>query len=760
MNSKLKNIGGLFRNARTRTIIIFTGIILAFALVMGLVRLFGTASGPESQAQLSGPRGNLQSIPGGFDRPVTPEYAQLQAKQNVLQAQIAEKQGTSAMPTIISSSSYGQAGKATVNANCCSSCCGQGTTAGAFPPKVSSSLKPGTLVYDANGSVIGTLGPDGKVRNANGLVVGAVGPDGLVRDANGNVIGAAGVAAADTPVYDANGNLIGTSGADGKVRDANGNIIGTVGSDGLVRDANGNIVGKAGNTVAGTPAYDANGKLIGYVGSDGKVRDASGNIVGTVGPDGTVRDANGKIIGKAVVSPGSAGTPIYDSQGRLIGYASSDGKVRDTSGKVIGVLGADGKVRDTSGKVIGQAGNVVSGTPVYDANGRLIGVVGPDGKVRDANGNLIGTVGPDGVVRDASGNVIGKVGPTIPGTPVYDAQGRLVGVAGADGKVRDASGKIIGTVGIDGVVRDAQGNPIGSTNVGPAAAGTLPSTSQNLIGGVPGAATLPGTSGQQSPQLQALMQRQAAVVSAQKAEQLRMQIQSAMTGQANQLLAAWGPPTQAYVAGIPPVNKEGLATSGVAGGTGVSGGGGQPPAVKAGTVMFAVLLTAVDTDEPGPILATIAEGKFKGGRLIGNIQNQGQKVQLNFNTLVLPNIPSSIHINTVAIDEKTARTAFSSRTDNHYLLRYGSLFASSFIEGYGQATLTSGNTVISNDTTTVTKSPNLSPSGKFQVALGNVGNRYSSVVGQIFSTPPTVYVNSGTAMGILFLQDLPALPTG
>jgi len=707
-NAKLKNITGLFKDTRTRTIIIFTGVILAIAIIMGLVRFFGQSAGPESQAQVAGPA-NIQSIPGGFDKPVSAEYAQLQEKQNQLQAQMAAKQGTSSVPTIIRSSSFGQTGQTAAGSSCCSSCCGQ-QPGGAFPPKVASDLKPGTLIYDANGNVIGTLGPDGKVRNANGLVIGTVGPDGLVRDINGNIIGA------------------------------------------------------AGNTPMGTPVYDANGKLIGTVGPDGKVRDANGNILGTVGPDGLVRDANGNVVGKAVVSahPANAGRPVYDSQGRLIGYAGADGKVRDLSGKEIGTVGADGVVRDASGNVIGTAGDTVPGTPVYDSNGRLIGVVGADGKVRDANGNILGTVGPDGVVRDASGNVVGKTGPTITGTPAYDAQGRLIGIVGPDGKVRDANGKVVGTVGIDGVVRDTSGNPIGSTNVGTAAAGgqtaaaNLAATAAN-VGGIPGVTTLPGQGGQ-TPQLQVLVQRQQALISAQKADQLKNQFQGAMAGQANQLLAAWGPPTQGFVAGIP--TKEELGAAGQLGGAGAAGvAGTKPPAVKAGSIMFAVLMTSINTDEPGPILATIVEGKFKGGRLIGSIQNQGRKVQLNFNTLTLPDIPTSIPINAIAIDEKTARTAFSSKTDNHYLLRYGSLFASSFIEGYGQATLTSGTTVINSQTATQVSSPNLSPKGKFQVALGNVGNRYGSIAGNLFNTPPTVYVYPGTAMGILFLSDLAALPT-
>lgn len=645
MNIKLQNLNGLMRNARTRTIIIFTGAILLFAVIIGLIRFFNAGNGSASQAQVRSTP-TLQSVPGGFGRPETVEYARLQEQQNLLQSQAAARQGTSAIPTIIRASNFAGPEGASTCPNCCNCPGGSSGAGGTVSTSQSSSLAPNTLVYNAQGKVIGTLGPDGKVRNANGILVGTVGPDGLVRDANGNIIGSAGAAQ------------------------------------------------------SGAPVYDAQGRVIGKVGPDGQVRDANGNIIGTVGPDGLVRDANGTVIGKAAVTSSKA----------------------------------------------------VPGTPVYDAAGRLIGTVGADGKVRDANGNVIGTVGPDGVVRDSNGNIIGKTGPTVPGKPVYDAQGRLVGIVGADGKMRDANGKVIGTLGLDNVVRDANGNILGNTTPAGTAIPTPPAAT----------ATLPSSlGGPQNAQVQSILQRQAQQVSTQRAEQLKQQLQGLMMGQANQLLAAWVSPVQQSVAGNPPQTSGvgvGVGSNG-AGGLGGGGANGAPASVKAGTVMFGVLITSINSDQPGPVLATIVNGRFKGGRLVGSLTNQGDTILLSFNLLTLPNVSNSISINAVAIDENTARTSFSSRTDHHYWLRYGSLFAASFLQGYAQATLTSGTTVTSTGLATNTTTPDLSPSGKFMVALGNVGTRYSSVVGNVFNTPPTVYVDSGTAMGILFLTDVPALPS-
>ncbi len=448
----------------------------------------------------------------------------------------------------------------------------------------------------------------------------------------------------------------------------------------------------------------------------------------------------------------------------------ADGKVRDAEGRVIGEVGADGVVRDVNGKVMGRAylGGlpnkkiVIPGAPVYDNQGKLIGTVGADGKVRDTQGNVIGTLDRDGVVHSLDDQIIGKVGTTAPGTPIYDKQGHLVGTVGRDGIVRDSQGRAIARIGTDGIARDAKGKPLGSTtppSVSQSATSNSPNPNASLANFTPqnSVSLLPDASNNPNPGLQAILDRQAQQISAQKAEQLQEQMQSSMATQAAQLFVAWASPTQQYVAGVPSLSGQ---TAGAGGATSFGNLTTAPPAVKAGTIMYAVLLTAVNSDEPGPVLAEIVQGKFKGARLIGTLTNQGKKVLLAFNTLTLAKLPQSISINTVAIDESTARTALSSYTNNHYWLRYGTLFASAFIQGYGQSFLSTGSpyagAIVIGPTPVV---PPLSPKARVFVGLGQVGVQYASALGSIFSTPPTVHVYSGTPMGILFLSDLAALPT-
>jgi intracellular multiplication protein IcmE len=776
MNLKLQNITHLFKNVRTRTMIMITGFILVFGFLVGVRHLMNKAPAADSSVQLKDTP-SIQSVPGGLNQTPSAEYQRLQQQENIQQAALAEKTGASAIPTLLDTSQFSQSQQNPTSAStCCGSCacvCGNGQTSCSQPVFTQSGtallqpshLRIGTLIYDTQGHVIGRLGSDGKVRNGNGEIIGQVGPDGLVRALDGSVIGSAALPATGDSIYDATGHLIGHVDADGKVRNASGVVIGAVGADGIVRDSQGKIIGKTGVNKVGALVYDAQGHLLGAVGTDGKVRDAKGNVLGEVDANGIVRDAAGKIIGKTGVS--GVGASVYDTQGHLIGRIGTDGKVYDAQNNSLGEVDANGLVRDEKGKILGRAylhGNakytaIIPGTPVYDNQGKLIGTVAADGQVRDSQDKVIGTISHDGLLRNADQAVIGSIGATTPGTPIYDHQGHLVGTVGSDGIVRDSQGKSIARIGSDNIARDTQGTPLGST-VSPQTTASNAMNVSSPVSSTPQASVslVPSATDNPNPELQAILDRQAQQISAQKAEQLQQQFQSSMTTQANQLFVAWASPTQQYVVGLP---------EGLMGSTGnntiaaISDTLTAAPAVKAGTIMYAVLLTAVNSDEPGPVLAEIVQGKFKGARLIGTLSNQGQKVLLSFNTLVLPKLSRSIPVNTVAIDESTARTALSSYTNNHYWLRYGTLFASAFVGGYGQSFLSAGSpyagAIIINPGNKYPQ-PDLKPRDRVFFGLGQVGVQYAAALGNVFSTPPTVHVYSGTPMGILFLTDLAALP--
>lgn len=257
---------------------------------------------------------------------------------------------------------------------------------------------------------------------------------------------------------------------------------------------------------------------------------------------------------------------------------------------------------------------------------------------------------------------------------------------------------------------------------------------------------------------------QAELATSQEHQQRIQQLQAAMSGQAQSLLAAWQPPKMVHQEGSPPAADK---TAAVGGGKdsinsrdtssdGKSAASTERPLIKSGTIYFGVLDTAVDSDYPDtPVLVTIVQGPFKGAKLLGRVSlAQGQdRVSLSFTMMDMESWPKTKTVSAFAIDPDTARTVMASSVDHHYLMRYGSLFASSFLQGYAQGVQNAG-TSTTGIFGTSTQNPKLSFGNNVAVALGQVGTAFTNVTQSYINTPTTVKVNSGVGLGILFMSDV------
>lgn len=271
--------------------------------------------------------------------------------------------------------------------------------------------------------------------------------------------------------------------------------------------------------------------------------------------------------------------------------------------------------------------------------------------------------------------------------------------------------------------------------------------------------------------LEKILAQQKVQMADQKYQQKIQQRAATMTGQANSMLQAWKvAPVQAYVGGSAAgagkgADGEEKSESGTAV-SGKNGAGLGPKAeatvvVKMGDVMFAVIDTSVNSDEPGPILATIVAGPLKGAKLIGsfNLPAEADKMVISFNAMSVPGAPKTLSISAFAIDPDTARTALSSETDHHYMSRYGALFASTFLEGFGNAFQSADTTITIGGTgdtqqTTVQNGIGRSTLENAVIGLATVGKAWGQYAQQGIKRKPTVEVYSGTGVGILFTQDV------
>lgn len=241
-----------------------------------------------------------------------------------------------------------------------------------------------------------------------------------------------------------------------------------------------------------------------------------------------------------------------------------------------------------------------------------------------------------------------------------------------------------------------------------------------------------------------------------------------MSNQAQTLIAAWTPPTMEHKAGI--LETQALAEAATVKKPGVDGATANnntdvnnlqgAPLIKAGAVLFAVLDTTANSDYPdSPIMATVVDGKYKGAKLLGKlvttkgVTGQMDRISLTFTRMDTDDWITSKTIQAYAIDPDTARTVMASKVDYHMLQRFGAIMATSFLVGYASAITNAGTTTTGLGGTS-SSHPELSPTEKLAVGLGQIGQNLGQMTQNYINRPPTVKVDSGVGLGILFMADV------
>jgi type IV secretory pathway VirB10-like protein len=181
--------------------------------------------------------------------------------------------------------------------------------------------------------------------------------------------------------------------------------------------------------------------------------------------------------------------------------------------------------------------------------------------------------------------------------------------------------------------------------------------------------------------------------------------------------------------------------------------------LQPGDILYAVLQTAIHSDEPGPVRAKIVGERFKDSILLGGLSpfppivgSRPERVRVKFDHLTTPE-RVTYPIDAYAIDTETARTALATGVDYHAMERGGSLIAASFLEGYGQAVRASHSITTVGPLGNVVSVPqdDIDHEDIVREAVGTVGERLGDAVGDNFRRPNTITVASGTGIGVLIV---------
>ncbi len=186
--------------------------------------------------------------------------------------------------------------------------------------------------------------------------------------------------------------------------------------------------------------------------------------------------------------------------------------------------------------------------------------------------------------------------------------------------------------------------------------------------------------------------------------------------------------------------------------------------VPAGTIEYAQLLTEANTDAPGPVLAQVMSGPFRGARLIGSFEATRNYLVLSFSNMTLEGV--STGINAIAIDPDTTLPGVITEIDRRYFSRILLPMAAEFVEGLGEAISESGRTTVTISGETVAESTDDADTEE-EIASGieEAGEAAAELLEEeADAIEPMLRVAAGTPLGILFVEPVventPITPAG
>ena len=175
--------------------------------------------------------------------------------------------------------------------------------------------------------------------------------------------------------------------------------------------------------------------------------------------------------------------------------------------------------------------------------------------------------------------------------------------------------------------------------------------------------------------------------------------------------------------------------------------------IPAGQIDYAITITAVNSNVPGPVECRLTSGPFRGDNMLGSFQDVHERLVLALHQIILANGQSEA-ISALAISPKSGLPAVRGTVDHHYLERYGLLFAGAYLQGYRQAFQLNGSTAVPGSGLAI--STNNTAQYASRAALGSLGQTMAQQFTQDANIPATVSLPSGAGMGVLFMKPVTA----
>ncbi|MFM0265521.1 DotG/IcmE/VirB10 family type IV secretion system protein [Paraburkholderia sediminicola] len=244
-----------------------------------------------------------------------------------------------------------------------------------------------------------------------------------------------------------------------------------------------------------------------------------------------------------------------------------------------------------------------------------------------------------------------------------------------------------------------------------------------------------------------------------------------MASQVDLLVKSWAPKT--YQTSYASDKDVAQTTTSAQGPTAVSGGtasggargesgnldasGSEKVFAQATDTFYGYMEMPANTDVKTPIKGSIVSGPLKGATFLAKIElPQGAEAALIHTTVIkIPGETKTLPFDAYLVDQNTMSTAMASDVDHHYISRWGSFAAATFLSGVSQAIMQAGQAqqVITTPTATVVAQNPLSTRQILAVGAGTIGAKAADHLGGLLDRPATVTVDA-MPVGVLVMSDL------
>ena len=178
----------------------------------------------------------------------------------------------------------------------------------------------------------------------------------------------------------------------------------------------------------------------------------------------------------------------------------------------------------------------------------------------------------------------------------------------------------------------------------------------------------------------------------------------------------------------------------------------QTVLVPAGRGIYAHTILAANSDAQSPVVLQADSGPIAGDRMIGSFSRQRTRLVIRISKVIHQN--QEIGVDGVVVAPTTMEVGVASSVDQNYLERFALPAAAAFIQGLGQAIAQSNSTSVLGPLGSVSVQNRLNLNQQLGIGAGVAGAQIGSELQQSTPHGPTVVLDVGSSVGVLFLTNV------